>query len=550
MYRISEMQPGQRGRHIARGWILEAYTVMLLAVFPFYSTDQYFSILSDRAAFFRAATLLMAAALLAEWMLFIIVSLFRKDRLPYTSYGETDISRTAGFVGNFTIGCKKIPPEYLFFFAFLFISALSTLWSEYPLKAWNGEAGRRQGLSIWLLYGVSFFCVTRFFRPKKWHLCLFLAAGAIAALWGICDYMGPGLSWWLADVKETQKNMFTSSIGNINTYTAFMAVCFSLSGTYIVHADMPDQKRLAFLLLLFSLFSTALITGRSDNAVISIAAFFLVLPLTITDTWKAGRYFCLLAAFDAAFPLVGFLSGYTKNPYLAGHEGILLGFCADSRTIILAFILGSTAATAAIFFSAGTEHPMHRFWKIWAAFLAVSVMLLALVLVHANFFADPEQYGAIGAYLRFDDSWGTHRGLCWRLAFESYTSFTSVKKLIGSGPETFGIIMKKEHYKEMIQGCGQIFDSPHNEFIQYLFCTGILGATCYYGFLAACFVKGIRGDAVRKATAVAILVYVAVSLVNISVPITQPYLILMAAWCASGRKSRELRSERKMHWKI
>lgn len=46
--------------------ILEAYTVLLLVIFPLYNTDHYFSILSDRARFFRTAAWLMAAALLAE----------------------------------------------------------------------------------------------------------------------------------------------------------------------------------------------------------------------------------------------------------------------------------------------------------------------------------------------------------------------------------------------------------------------------------------------------------------------------------------------------
>lgn len=80
----------------------------------------------------------------------------------------------------------------------------------------------------------------------------------------------------------------------------------------------------------------------------------------------------------------------------------------------------------------------------------------------------------------------------------SIALFPLVRKRIGSGPETFGIIMKQEHYQEMIQGCGQVFDSPHNEFIQYLFCTGILGAACYYAFLASCFFKGMQQHPMRK----------------------------------------------------
>lgn len=97
--------------------------------------------------------------------------------------------------------------------------------------------------------------------------------------------------------------------------------------------------------------------------------------------------------------------------------------------------------------------------------------------------------------------------------------------------------MKQEHYQEMVQGCGQVFDSPHNEFIQHLFHTGILGAAFYYVFLASCFLKGMQKGALEKAAAITALAYTAVSFINISVPITQPYLIMLAAWCANQKNN-------------
>lgn len=58
--------------------------------------------------------------------------------------------------------------------------------------------------------------------------------------------------------------------------------------------------------------------------------------------------------------------------------------------------------------------------------------------------------------------------------------------------------MKQEHYQEMVQGYGQVFDSPHNEFIQRLFHTGILGAAFYYAFLVFCFLEGMQKGRWKK----------------------------------------------------
>ncbi len=51
--RVRAAQKTHGGCYATQKWILEAYIVALLAVFPFFNTDKYFSILSDRAMFFK-----------------------------------------------------------------------------------------------------------------------------------------------------------------------------------------------------------------------------------------------------------------------------------------------------------------------------------------------------------------------------------------------------------------------------------------------------------------------------------------------------------------
>ena len=66
---------GQEGYRPAQGWIMETYTTALVAVFPFFNTDKYFSILSDRAGFFNGTTMLMAGALLVEGVMHTVLHL-------------------------------------------------------------------------------------------------------------------------------------------------------------------------------------------------------------------------------------------------------------------------------------------------------------------------------------------------------------------------------------------------------------------------------------------------------------------------------------------
>lgn len=509
-----------------REWIMEAYTAVMLCVFPFYNTDTYFNVLADRADFFMNATVVMVTALMAEG---IVRALWEACQIG----GRNGAGKA---VGPERAG---IPAEYIFLAAFLVISTVSTYASGHFGAAWSGSEGRLQGLSMWLAYGVAFYCMARYFRPNKWHLYMFLAAGAVAAVWGICDYMGPGLEWWLKEVKKEERGSFTSSIGNINTYTAYMMLCYGMTAAYAVFMEERNWFEKAAVAAAAILFPVALITGRSDNAALGAAMLLIALPLGIHDARQMTRYFGILLAFAAALWATWFMTPYMNNPYVSGNEGILLRFSANN---IIPAAVAVLAVITAVSYMLSREGKMLPWWfgRLWAVCLAAACAGFVLVLVDANFYAEPGKYGAAEVYLKFSDAWGSHRGFCWKLAGRTYAEFSPLKKLIGSGPETFGLIMKQEHYREMVETCHMVFDSPHNEFIQYVFCTGILGAAAYYAFLAACAFKGSRGGgAVGAAAAGAILAYTAVSVVNISVPITQPFVIILAAWCSSLALSRK-----------
>jgi O-antigen ligase len=101
----------------------------------------------------------------------------------------------------------------------------------------------------------------------------------------------------------------------------------------------------------------------------------------------------------------------------------------------------------------------------------------------------------------------------------------------------------------------ETYDSPHNEWLQYLFTTGILGFVGYYGMVKCALWSGFgigkrtysypgedllnQISLMGVALAYGIQAYTIQSFVNISVPITVPYVIMSIAICACiGRRKR------------
>ena len=123
----------------------------------------------------------------------------------------------------------------------------------------------------------------------------------------------------------------------------------------------------------------------------------------------------------------------------------------------------------------------------------------------------------------------------WRITAEEYANLPIWQKLFGTGLETFGIVIKNARYDEMLSVAGQVFDSPHNEILQYLFTSGMIGCFSLYAWYILTCIYAIRSQDKSAACAVAVLVYICVSFVNISVPMTQVYIVVLMA--LMGQKS-------------
>lgn len=113
---------------------------------------------------------------------------------------------------------------------------------------------------------------------------------------------------------------------------------------------------------------------------------------------------------------------------------------------------------------------------------------------------------------------------------ESYEKFPLIHKIFGYGPDTFGIITVQNYYEEMKSRYHEIFDSAHNEYLQYLITIGIVGLAAYLSLLFTSIVQMLRSS--KKTPALmaivfALVCYGAQAAVNISIPIVSPIMMTL-----------------------
>ena len=169
---------------------------------------------------------------------------------------------------------------------------------------------------------------------------------------------------------------------------------------------------------------------------------------------------------------------------------------------------------------------------IWLGGIILLVGVFIFILYDVNIALNLKRYGSITQYLLFNDDWGTHRGYNWRIGLENYMAFPLIHKIFGYGPDTYGLLTHFNNYKDMTEKYSEIYDSVHNEYLQYFITMGPLSLISYIVFLISSIVEMIRNS--KKTTYViavifAVLCYSVQAFVNISVPIVAPIMLVLLA---------------------
>lgn len=500
--------------------VVGVFTLLILAGVPVIFRDYYFDILTFKYHFYCAVVILMVLVLLIVAIIFINI-----DNRNYEGKNRAAIING--------INIRSLSAADWAMLAFFMAVVISTFQSDYFYESFWGNEGRYCGLFLIILYTVSFFIITKCLRFKQWYLDVFLAAGMIVCIIGILHYFQIDPIGFKTDLTDKDYHNFTSTIGNINTYTSYIAIVTGMSSILFVNEKKIYRKIWYLICMVVSLFS--LITGISDNAYLALMALYGLLPLYLFSNLKGFKqYVLMLAILISEFQLIDFvMQKFPKHVIeISGLFNIVSGY---SKLIYVVLILwGMTAILYVLDYVLGKgrmdrgESNIGRL--IWLAIIVIVAALMVFVLYDVNVKGNINRYGSLSGYLYFDDDWGTHRGYIWRIGLESYQRFPLIHKIFGYGPDTFGIITRYNYYDEMVKLYGEKFESAHNEYLQYFITIGVVGLLSYLSLLIVSIwkmMKEMKREPSVVAIVFAVICYGAQAFVNISVPIVAPVMLTL-----------------------
>lgn len=503
--------------------IMAVFTFVVLAVFPLYYHNYYFDILKAKYKFYWITVVAMAVICLIVALVFLFV-----DRMEYEGVN------TKRFFSHFRFdSLKKQPAAYKFLILFLILVGISTLLSDYKFESFWGNEGRFSGLFLISLYVFGVFMIGKLGKIKKWHLDLFLLSGVLVCLFGITDYFRMDLLHWKAGVTSTQADSFTSTLGNINTYTAYVALVLGVACGLFTTEKNIFRNIWYFAVLLIGFF--AIITGQSDNAYLALGAVFALFPLALFATRKGIiRYITVIASFMSVIKVIDEINKKMAEKVigLSGIFDVLVRHKYLEVIVIALWLLVAVLYIGDRVLMKDKEDKVGKWLRItWLCLIAAGVAAVIAVLYDANFGPNPEKYSSLSGYLVFNDNWGTNRGYCWRIGWESYMQQPLIHKLFGFGPDTFGILTWPFR-QDSLDTYGVFFESAHNEYFQYLVTMGPFTMIAYILFLVSSCARMFRYAKVQPwllAPLGATVCYGAQALVNINLPIATPVMWALLA---------------------
>lgn len=515
--------------------IIAVFIVTILSVFPLYYDNYYFNILKAKYSFYYISVLVLLGVCLLVALIICFV-----DFKEYGGYSTKRFFK--GLVPKNLWTTLTFMDKALI--VFLAATVIATLQSDYIYESFWGNEGRFSGLFLISMYVGVTFLVAKLAKIKKWYFDLFLFAGVLVCLYGITDYFKMDIFGWTAGVQSTQKDSFVSTIGNINTYTVYVALVMGVAVGLFCSEKNIFRRVYYYAVIIVSFF--AIIMGQSDNAYLSLGVMFGLLPLALFGTRKGIKQYAVIAAtFMSVIKCVSVI-----NIKMAGSVISLTGIFKSltehgslTYIVIALWVLVIVLYIGDRHLFAGKDGEVGKWPRIiWLVLIAAAVAVILWILYDANFAGHADKYQAFSQYVVFNDNWGTNRGYCWRIGWESYMKQPLHHKLFGFGPDTYGILTWAFR-EESLSLHGVIYENAHNEYLQYLCTVGVFGVVSYLAFLGSAITMLVKKQSKNPwilAPLLAVLCYCVQAVVNINLPIATPIMwLLLAMGVAMGRNEKQ-----------
>lgn len=406
--------------------------------------------------------------------------------------------------------------------AFVLTGLLSTVLSLSPVASLWGLGGYYGGFMM-VLFTAAGYLAVRAFAPQGLlnglTFCVGLTTIVVTVLY-VLNIFNIDLIGAYEDTAVVERAQFFSTLGQKNFNAGFMAFALPLVFYAFLVARGPRHTLFYGVPAFFG--GLALAVVDAEGLALGIGAAVLVLMCQKIFTTRTVRRLAVLGAFF--FFHAGWMQYMRDHVYTQGGTPML---AALGRVAAAGFVL-CAALWALLRFGLGRrEIPLWRIGRVVAAVLVTAGLLLYAL---ANFWPGFPSLGRLDDILIINDDWGTSRGTAWRITWCTWLDQPLWRKWFGVGTGMMHTAMV-EWAGSGLTARMKTFYAAHNEYLEQLLTTGVLGLGAWLWFVVSHLRRAARNwlrPGVAPVT-LALVSYLAHAVVSIRVSMIFPEIMLLFA---------------------
>lgn len=466
--------------------ICNSYLFLMLGVFPLFFHNFYYDIYQTKF-----------------WFAAVVTCLFFSLQVLVCGVGREQFAQ---------LGKKE---GMIWYLSFLFFAVISVAFSQHRIEAFFGNAGRYNGLFIYLVYLMGYYMI---FQTEKISIKIFYVmegTGILTGFLGILNHFSIdpfGFTKGLGVIEN-----FMSTLGNTNCFVEYTGMIMVVAGgMYILESKKNSRVWHGFVYMISCM---ALILAGPETAYIAFLIFIMGTPFIIKKQNELIRYIILVEYLCIMFLSISFAYHQDWNfihnsKYLSDITFLILNHWIYVGGIFLVFFLLGCSIYFCTFFQKISQGGIVLIKKIYAGCIIAAGIVFLVIFVMTNS-GWTDLFGGFGKMFYLTDEWGTNRGYIWKKSIEYFKKMPVLQKWIGIGPDTMYFA-----YSEMnAEVAGAAIDNTHNMLLQLLITHGIIGVAAWTGWiintLMLCVRKG-KNHGIYQMLGMAIICYYAMSMFGVN----------------------------------
>lgn len=485
--------------------VVTLYMFLIVAVMPFYFTDGYAKIGTNKHEFLYEASGKIGMVFLPIFLIYLLVL-----GIELIRYRE--------------ILCKKellervsITDWFAFFYGLAVL--LSYLFSDYKQMGNYGSAlmGTNRwymGLITQLIFVAVYFVVSRFWKKNKWMPFLWLPVTTLIFLLGYLNRF----QVYPFEMKNRTPE-FISTIGNINWYCGYMVILlFGFLFYFWTEAERKKWLQVILAIWIVLGFGTLLTQGSRSGIVALVVSMGTLYLFSVKSVEKLRMFFGLVFFMGVACVITYGIRSIFPERFV--YPDGLLDLFVNTPLAIVILLVGGIGWICLLVAERKGKNPTPIFRKagLGGCVVAVVAFVIFLLLGIQNT-ENPGSIGVLSEYgiFTFDAKWGSNRGATWLAGWTCFADQNFLGKLFGVGPDCLTMYVHSGANSELLEVMKECFNrllvtNAHCEWLHLLATTGLFGMVSFVGLTMSAMVRFIKSTPVNPvagACGFAILAYTA-----------------------------------------